>query len=185
MYLNTILNIFKKYLFPFFLVILVGSAFLLIAPSHIPFLKFSIHTIKSESMEPSVKKGDAILVVESYQQYSLHDVITFSYSDDKYKDTITHRIIRVNEKDGTKYYETQGDNNNTADANRLTNDQILGKVEYTIPKIGNLVLFARSIMGIITLGIIPSTIALTLYAKDFVDSLQTKLTNLSNKKSNH
>jgi signal peptidase I len=126
-------------------------------------------------MEPVIQKGDAVFVTEKYKEYSLNDIVTFSFDQNRQSETITHRIVRIRRKEDIAYYQTQGDNNPIPDAQEITKENIVGKVTFVIPKIGNLVLFSKSVLGIIVLGVIPTTIALTLYFKDFADYLQNKV----------
>lgn len=82
-------------------------------------------TILTESMEPTLKKGDLIISHElKPEQKSLlkeDDIITYAVDLDKdgKMELNTHRIVSVRKGgDGYIYYTTKGDNNVIADTDR-------------------------------------------------------------------
>ena len=94
--------------------------------------KYSMSSIASNSMYPSLKKGDAIIVKKLNDKemgdLKVGDIIAFRDGDF----IITHRIIEI--KSG--YYTTKGDNNNIKDVTKRKKDDIIGIVEFRIPYIG-------------------------------------------------
>ena len=94
--------------------------------------KYSLSSIASNSMYPSLKKGDAIIVKklndEEKKELKVGDIIAFR--EGKY--IITHRIIEITKGD----YTTKGDNNNIKDVTKRKKDDIIGIVEFRIPYIG-------------------------------------------------
>ncbi len=93
------------------------------------------------SMEPNYHAGDVIIIKE-LEDYNVRDVITFHQRNM----IVTHRIIK---KEGTTF-TTQGDANNSSDEPIQLSD-IEGKVIRRIGKIGSIILFAKTPMGIISL----------------------------------
>ena len=93
------------------------------------------------SMEPNYHAGDVIIIKEQ-KDYYVRDVITFHQRNM----IVTHRIV---EKDGTTF-TTQGDANNSSDESIQLTD-IEGKVIRRIGKIGSVILFVKTPMGIISL----------------------------------
>lgn len=112
-------------------------------------LGFSFYIILSGSMEPELKIEDVVIVYK-YIDIKEQDIITFKSNNV----LTTHRVIEIKESDGSKKYITKGDNNNVKDSEEITKEQIVGKVIYTIPKIGYIVLFIQSPYGIIMLIIL-------------------------------
>ena len=87
---------------------------------------YSIFSVATGSMEPTINKNDIIIVKES-DDYIVDDIVTYR-DDDAY---ITHRIVsRVNDK-----YITKGDANNARD-DAITKDVIVGKVYKIFRKAG-------------------------------------------------
>ena len=122
--------------------------------------KFSIGGIKlfsiqSGSMEPTIRTG-SVVFVKTEATYNANDIITFKNDEDPNK-TITHRIIDKNTF-GVPSYKTQGDANSSADASITIEDQVIGKVFYSIQYLGYLTAFVRTTPGLILLIIIPVTI---------------------------
>lgn len=106
--------------------------------------------VQSGSMEPAIMTGD-IIISQRAGVYELNDVITFHNSSG---DIITHRIIAVDQSAGNKY-STKGDANRTGDDDFISDDQIIGKVILVIPRLGYLVSFSKTPLGLIILLLVP------------------------------
>lgn len=100
--------------------------------------------ILTGSMEPSYYPGDVIFIKEQ-NEYDVNDVITFHQRGM----IVTHRIV---DKKGI-FYQTQGDANNVADERIKIND-IEGKVVGSISKIGRIILFLQTPLGIAALVVV-------------------------------
>lgn len=74
------------------------------------------------SMFPLIYTGDRI-TVSPEKSPSIGDLMVFKSNDQM----VCHRLVRVFEKDGMKYYQTRGDSFFNLDE-PITLDQILGKV---------------------------------------------------------
>lgn len=103
--------------------------------------------VQSGSMEPSIMTGD-IIIINKQKQYFKNNVITFQ---DNKNGVITHRIFDIEGNNLT----TRGDANKTSDPEKITQKMILGKVIFTIPKLGYLVAFTKTLPGLILLIIVP------------------------------
>ena len=90
--------------------------------------------IVTGSMEPMIYPGDVILVkkITRIEEVQIGDVIQFERDDIR----ISHRITEIITKDGVPNYRTRGDNNNTADFQLVTPEQIRGEVIEVVPKVG-------------------------------------------------
>lgn len=117
------------------------------------------YTILSGSMEPEFYPGDIVITQHKIKtDIKFGDVVTFR--DDEGV-IITHRIIE--EVDGV--YITQGDNNNVKDKGVLKEDDIIGKVKFSIPKIGYLINFLSKPI-IIAVEMILLAVFIFFYYKD-------------------
>ncbi len=102
---------------------------------------FGAYIIVSQSMLPTIKVNDAIVVKrDSDNNYNIGDIITFSSSDTNYKGLkVTHRIVKKKSISNNKsIYITKGDNNPVNDSALVSSDSIYGKVLFRIPKVGNI-----------------------------------------------
>lgn len=105
-----------------FIVILVG----LISGK----FKYSIIGVGSESMSPTILKGDAVVYekVKSIDDLKIGDILVFK-SESK---MIIHRYTEKKEDKGTVYIITKGDANNSSDNLNLTINEVEGKVKFKI-----------------------------------------------------
>ena len=76
--------------------------------------------VKSNSMYPTLQKGDFILIKRN-NDYKKGDIITYDYENNY---LVTHRIIEKN----NNFFITKGDNNNSEDDKFIQLDNIKGKV---------------------------------------------------------
>lgn len=108
-----------------------------IYPNKTPdFFGYKSFVIVSGSMEPTIKKGDAIFVKNvAEEEIKINDIISFQTAVPT-KTNVTHRVIEIMEEDGVKKYTTKGDNNNTEDKEKITYQQIEGKYQFKINQFG-------------------------------------------------
>lgn len=100
------------------------------------------YTVLSGSMEPEFYPGDMVITKHKNKiGININDIVTFR---DKDGVIITHRIV----KETPEGYITKGDNNNVEDSEIITKDNIIGKVQFSIPKIGYVVDFLSKPMVI-------------------------------------
>ncbi len=99
------------------------------------YFKFYAIAIASGSMSPTFNKGD-IVVIEKIknkkQQINVGDIIAYDY-DNK---IIVHRLIKIININGEKFYYTKGDANNSIDNYKIKREQIRGTVKLYIPFLG-------------------------------------------------
>ena len=130
---------------------------------------FSIYTIVSGSMEPTINVYDVIinLKVNNEDDIKVNDVITFiSTSDISNGKTVTHRVIGIKEMDdGSKCFVTRGDNNTTEDPSCATYQNIIGRVSAVIPGLGRIQFFLGSKFGWLLIVVLP---ALYIIIKDLI-----------------
>lgn len=119
----------------------------------------SIYTIVSESMVPTIEVYDIIIDarVTNPDDLKVGDIITFrSNFIDTEGYTITHRIIDIDNTSGETRYYTKGDNNSRQDVGYITFDNITGKVQYIVPKVGKAQAFVSSKFGWLLIIFIPA-----------------------------
>ncbi len=131
--------------------------------------EYKILAVESNSMVPIFKKGD-LLIIEKKSNYDTGDIINFYLSENR-KKNFTHRII--GKEDG--YYITQGDNNKNKDGQPVDPSLVQGKLVRSFDFLGNIVLFLRSVVGIITFSIIPITVFITIVFYDLWKSIKEYL----------
>ncbi len=104
---------------------------------------FKPYVIASGSMEPNISIGDVVLM-SHYDIRNVHigDVIAYAISNR----IVVHRVIEVYNESGNIYLKTKGDANREADPELVTEKMFLGKITYTIPRIGLIVLGFQYIM---------------------------------------
>lgn len=103
-----------------------------------------VSVVLSNSMEPEFSGGDLIVVVEE-DDYVINDVVVYQNT----KIAVAHRIVGI---DGDKII-TRGDANSLNDE-PIDKSCIKGKVLFSIPYVGHVVLFLKSIPGtLIVLGL--------------------------------
>ena len=123
---------------------------LLLTAFPIPGLDMDARVVQTGSMEPAIPTGSVIFITPA-DTYSVGDVATFRRSG--FETPTTHRIVGIHEEDGS--FITQGDANEVVDMNPITEDMILGAVNFHIPFLGHAINFTRRPLGFILLIMIP------------------------------
>lgn len=102
------------------------------------FLNIDIYTVVSDSMSPKLKTNDIIIVKKGYNnnEFKVGNIITFKRKDGE---IITHRISKIISSNLQNAYKTKGDNNDTEDEDTVLYNDIIGKVIYVMPRLGNLI----------------------------------------------
>lgn len=122
--------------------------------------KFSIYTIVSESMEPTINKFDVIVntKVDNIEDVKINDVITFiSTWKVTYGMTITHRVVGTKTLDnGEICLVTRGDNNTQEDSACVEKSNLIGVTKAVIPGLGNIQFFLSTSTGWLLVILIPA-----------------------------
>lgn len=101
-------------------------------------LGFRAYMVMTGSMEPNYNIGDIIVTKEIPQKnIKIGDVI--NYLSENGKDTVTHRVTDIIEKDGKTAYKTKGDNNNSEDVGLVESDRVKGVLLFKISKLGAII----------------------------------------------
>jgi signal peptidase I len=112
-----------------------------IAPSMFGYESF---VVLSGSMEPALQVGDlAVVAPIRTESLMVGDIIT--YRQVRRPDIlVTHRIVNIGlDEQGRLKFQTRGDANNTSDQVLIDSKSVLGRVAYSIPRLGYLVDFSK------------------------------------------
>ncbi len=96
--------------------------------------------ILSGSMEPEISLDD-LIVNKAQDAYEVGDIITFENGSS----LTTHRIVGKTETG----FITKGDANNTEDTNPVAQERIVGKVVFSVPKVGLVIGYLKTPMGML------------------------------------
>jgi signal peptidase len=125
----------------------------------LPFLKDQqFFVVMSGSMEPKVPTGSLILVRRTPEQPKVGDVITFLTP--RTKQFTTHRVLNVKVEEQSKkvIFSTKGDANTDPDPWILTQEDVIGKMQFVVPLAGYIVHYAKTPQGFFVLAVIPGII---------------------------
>ena len=99
------------------------------------------------SMAPAIAVGSAVIVEPvAPESIVVGDIVSLRSGPDRA--IFTHRVIRVVDRDGTTWFETQGDANTGPDPSLTSETAVIGRVTTTIPAIGYLIALISSPSGI-------------------------------------
>ena len=102
-------------------------------------LGYSMYTVMSGSMEPTIPTGALIVGKEvPADKIKVGDVITYAISG-----VVTHRVREINYEQDTDYYSfiTRGDANETDDPTPVPSANVIGVVKASFPFVGKLIKF--------------------------------------------
>lgn len=145
---KSILNVIRTVLVYLFAIAIVVSAifFAMDKSPQKSVFGFRYYTILTPSMEPAYSVGDVVIVkLANADEINTGDVITFNPSSDS-NAYLTHRVtekIPNYEGTGVTCFRTKGDSNNTEDSFLIDSSRVIGKVSFSVPKIGYLIRFVQ------------------------------------------
>lgn len=127
------------------------------------FWGFASSTLYHGSMQPTLNIDDVIIVKScDIRELNKNDIITFT-KDEK---TISHRIVKIIEKEKDRTFVTKGDNNEVDDDGFVHSDQIYGKVIFNIPKLGKIVKYIQDQNGFMYSAVLVIIIFILICMKD-------------------
>ncbi len=104
---------------------------------------FKPFVIASGSMEPSINVGDLVLMShDNIRNIRIGDIIAYAIGDR----VVVHRVVEVYNESNNIYLKTKGDANRDSDPGLVTEKMFLGRILYTIPRIGIIVLGFQYVM---------------------------------------
>ncbi len=131
-------------------------------------------TVESDSMKPTFSKNDLIICKEIDDINSLKsgDVITFWTVIDGRRVKNTHRIVEVEDTDGSKSFITRGDNNPINDTAPAYSGDLIGKwTETKIGGVGKFLNFMRTKKGFFICIVIPMALFFLFELYKFIVTL--------------
>ena len=165
--INTVIKVIEWEIFLVFLVLIV----VLILPLLPINLGISSFIIISGSMEPTIRKGSISIVQNTNPQNLEPGSIVAFESPLNSKDTIVHRLVSTK---GNKF-KTKGDNNKTNDSWSLTASKIKGKVLFSLPYLGYISLYVKSVKGFALLIGVPSLVLIVLQIKKIKEGIEEEI----------
>ena len=95
--------------------------------------RYKLIAIASDSMHPTYNRGDAVIYEKiDIKDLQIGDILAFQ----KGNIVVTHRIVEIWKKDGKYYFTTKGDNNGVVDDLKISEDNVLGRVQSIFKFIG-------------------------------------------------
>ena len=102
------------------------------------------------SMEPTMPIGSAVLVAPvAAADLAVGDVVSLHVGEQRA--VFTHRIIRIADREGAVWLETQGDANASPDPSLVPATAVIGRVVVSIPLAGYLISVMGSLQGLLFL----------------------------------
>lgn len=131
-----------------------------IHPDKVPsFFGWKPFIVLSGSMETKIYAGDIAIIKETdNNNLKENDIIAFK----KGETVITHRIVKIENKDGKKIFYTKGDNNNTIDNETVSIDEIEGVYISKISGLGNVAMYLQTPTGMISCLSIPIALMIVM-----------------------
>jgi len=97
---------------------------------------FPLHPalVGSGSMKPAMDVGDIVIIAKTPANIVTEgDIIQFRQAENI---TVMHRVVEVEETEAGKFFITKGDANRDADSDPVIPENVVGKLVFTIPKVG-------------------------------------------------
>jgi len=130
----------------------------------VPMTGHSTLVVAGSSMGAAIPMGSAVILDQvPPPSLAVGDVVTLRSGADRA--VFTHRIIRLAERDGRVWIETQGDANATPDPSLTSTDAVMGRVGLFIPFAGYMLTLYSAPSGVIfvlSLGMVLLVLGISL-----------------------
>jgi len=137
---------------------MVTAVFIYVAPH----IGWSVNSIISSSMEPSLKTGSLVVSRPvNPEKIEAGDIITFR-SISAGETIITHRVIDIEKNSPIGFY-TKGDANYQNDPFKVSAENLVGEICLHIPYCGYFTEFLKTTVGFFFSIVIPSILVLVMY----------------------
>lgn len=129
--------------------------------------------IQSESMKPTINKGDMIIAKKAdFDSLEKDNIISYLLEEQDKTIIITHRIVDVIKENGTTYLITKGDNNDSVDDVRVIESNFVGIYNnIKIPILGSVLTFLQSQIGFFIFIILPLFILFIYQLYKFINTI--------------
>jgi len=123
---------------------------------------YYLFRVMTGSMEPTIPTDSLIVVKETDPaKLGVGDVISFYSNDPSLMGAVnTHRIIALEENEGSFFFTTKGDANNVEDRYTTRGEDVVGKVVYSSYGLGKFIRLISNPLLFIPLIIVPLAIML-------------------------
>lgn len=117
---------------------------------------FTPLTVKTDSMVPTFRSGDLILIRKCDPgTLQVGDIITFHAIIENEYALNTHRIEKIETQNGYRSYTTKGDNNSIADTHIISDGDIVGVYVGKVGGLGRVMDFLSSSTGFLLVIVLP------------------------------
>ena len=131
------------------------------------FIGFDTYVVLSGSMEPAHKTGALIYARDANtDELEVGDVITFQGQSSE--TLITHRIIEITEDSTGRIFTTKGDANQEPDAQPVPEDNVNGKVLFSIPYMGYVANYIQNPPGLYFAAAVGVILILLMFVTDML-----------------
>lgn len=142
-----------------------------------------VFSIQTKSMYPTMNPGDLIFdsAVDDPNELEIGDIITYWTVIDGQRVLNTHRIIQIYDGGGYLIFETQGDNNTTADPLTVHESEVVGQYNGTkLSGVGKVFDYLQTSTGFLIVVVIPVAIFFLFHLIQFFRVL-FEYNNIKNK----
>jgi signal peptidase I len=137
----------------------------------LPHFGWRVDDLRSGSMEPQLMVGDLIFtrpVVTS--KIAIGDIIMFHSPPGTAVSIISHRVVGIREN-SLLSFQTKGDGNAAADSFTVPARDVVGQFASRIPHFGFIVIFLKTLPGLLVSMIAPGLVIIWLCLKNIRDEL--------------
>lgn len=126
-------------------------------------LGIKLYAVLTPSMSPALETGYVVIVSPTeFEELEEGHIITYYRNKDL--ETATHRIVAINHE--RRSFITKGDNNEVSDGKPIFYDNVVGKVVFSIPLLGYILMFFSTLQGKLLAGAILMVFLVLLFYED-------------------
>lgn len=107
--------------------------------------KYTLVAIGSNSMQPNISRGDAVIIekLKNYGSLKEGNIIIYKKEDK----IVIHRIVEIKKEEDKYYFITKGDANKTVDTWMVKEEEIIGKSLFKINYVGYPTIWLSDFLG--------------------------------------
>lgn len=135
---------------------------------------FKFFIVLSDSMKDEFQAGDVVISkVVDVNTIEPGDIITFRSVDPmSFGEVVTHKVREETVYEGAKAFVTYGTATGTPDSTPVPVEQVIGKYQTALPKLGFFLQFLKTTPGYITLILVPFLILIFWQGLRFFKTVQ-------------
>lgn len=123
------------------------------------------YVVRSGSMEPAIQVGSVVIIQPVKPSHvEKDDIITFEDEEvseeegSEHTNRVTHRVVKIRKNSEKLEFKTKGEANEDPDPGWVKEDQLVGKVMFSVPKLGYVLNWTGSKYGYFLLFLIPAAL---------------------------